>query len=362
MTRCFIYQDAKSQKFWNIEYEGNEYTVTYGRLGTAGQVQQKSLGSEAECLKAVEKLINEKIKKGYAESSAEAVANATDDAKRFGLSYDDQEENGKGDEDLRKRILGYKNLPTLKHMTIWQWAGAWEGGDSQDTIDWLIANSGKFPSLETLRMGDMESEDCELSWIVQGDYAKFWAAFPNLKGLSVQGGSGLSFGKIKHDKLESLEVVCGGLPFNIFTEVTEAQAPNLKKLNLYIGVEDYGLGGDIGDIKQMLAKMSFPKLEYLGICNSEIQDDIVEAVLSSKYAVQVNTLDFSKGVLTDKGAQIILDNAAKLTNLKFMDMSYHYITPEMQAKLKKLPFKTDLSDPQEYDTEHDYYNSPMFTE
>lgn len=40
--RRFTYSDAKSHKFWAIELKGNSFTVTFGRVGTAGQSQTKT--------------------------------------------------------------------------------------------------------------------------------------------------------------------------------------------------------------------------------------------------------------------------------------------------------------------------------
>jgi predicted DNA-binding WGR domain protein/tetratricopeptide (TPR) repeat protein len=65
MKQKFIYQDDKSHKFWDIEITGNSFTVYFGKAGTQGQTQTKDHASEAECKKAVEKLITEKTKKGY---------------------------------------------------------------------------------------------------------------------------------------------------------------------------------------------------------------------------------------------------------------------------------------------------------
>lgn len=73
MRSKFIYQDGKSNKFWDIEITGNQFTVYFGKAGTQGQTQTKEYTSEDECKKAAEKLIAEKIKKGYRQM-AEDVA------------------------------------------------------------------------------------------------------------------------------------------------------------------------------------------------------------------------------------------------------------------------------------------------
>ena len=67
MKRTFNFNDDKSSKFWSIESNGSEFTVNYGRIGTSGQTQTKSFGSDEECQKAVDKLIKEKTGKGYIE-------------------------------------------------------------------------------------------------------------------------------------------------------------------------------------------------------------------------------------------------------------------------------------------------------
>ena len=67
--RTFAYSDASSHKFWNIELKGAGFTVTYGRQGTAGQTQEKSFRDEAAARKEHDKLVTEKLKKGYTETT-----------------------------------------------------------------------------------------------------------------------------------------------------------------------------------------------------------------------------------------------------------------------------------------------------
>jgi predicted DNA-binding WGR domain protein len=68
MKKHLKYIDGTSDKFWEIEVIGSNYTVTYGKNGTSGTVQSKSFGSDEECLKMAEKILAEKVKKGYSES------------------------------------------------------------------------------------------------------------------------------------------------------------------------------------------------------------------------------------------------------------------------------------------------------
>jgi uncharacterized protein (TIGR02996 family) len=70
--RTFTYSDAKSHKFWNVEVQGNTLTVTYGRIGSAGQTQTKTFADAARARKEHDKLVKEKLAKGYVETTPSA--------------------------------------------------------------------------------------------------------------------------------------------------------------------------------------------------------------------------------------------------------------------------------------------------
>jgi uncharacterized protein (TIGR02996 family) len=67
--RTFEFKDAKSNKFWTIQLSGAKFTVTFGRIGTAGQTQTKTFSSAAAARKEHDKLVAEKLKKGYVETT-----------------------------------------------------------------------------------------------------------------------------------------------------------------------------------------------------------------------------------------------------------------------------------------------------
>jgi predicted DNA-binding WGR domain protein len=66
-VRRFEFNDGKSSKFWEIELAVAQFTVRYGKIGTAGQTQVKEFADGAAAVKAVDKLIAEKTGKGYLE-------------------------------------------------------------------------------------------------------------------------------------------------------------------------------------------------------------------------------------------------------------------------------------------------------
>ena len=209
----------------------------------------------------------------------------------------------------------------------------------------------------------MDYEECEVSWIEQGDYSNLLKALPNLKSLTIKGSNELSLGNIDHNNLEELEIICGGLPTSVIKQIASARLPKLKKLNLYFGVEDYGFDGTSDDIASILKADYIKNLTYLGLGDSEIQDEIVEKVVESKNLYNIKTLDLSNGTLTDKGGQMILDNISMFKGLDKLDLTYHYLSEEMMQNLRNTGINVILdeaNEPDEYDGEVYYY--PMLTE
>lgn len=68
MKRIFINQTEDSNKFWTIEQFDEKYIVQWGKLGTEGRRNEKEFSTKDECSKEIEKLIKEKINKGYSET------------------------------------------------------------------------------------------------------------------------------------------------------------------------------------------------------------------------------------------------------------------------------------------------------
>lgn len=65
--RRFEYTDDRSNKFWEVEVNDSDVTVTFGRIGAAGQTQTKSFDTHAEAERHAEKMIASKLGKGYEE-------------------------------------------------------------------------------------------------------------------------------------------------------------------------------------------------------------------------------------------------------------------------------------------------------
>lgn len=71
-TRSFEFVGGGSAKFWEVTWDGREVAVRYGRIGTTGQTTTKTLNTEDAAAVYVDKLIAEKLRKGYLESSTDS--------------------------------------------------------------------------------------------------------------------------------------------------------------------------------------------------------------------------------------------------------------------------------------------------
>jgi len=72
ISRDFELVEGASNKFWKITVDGVDQTVHYSRTGTAGQTQTKTFASAELARASGEKLIAEKLRKGYSEISSGA--------------------------------------------------------------------------------------------------------------------------------------------------------------------------------------------------------------------------------------------------------------------------------------------------
>ncbi|MCP4153668.1 MAG: hypothetical protein GY757_38420, partial [bacterium] len=209
-----------------------------------------------------------------------------------------------------------------------------------------------FPNLKSVYIGDMNYEECEISWIQQSDMTPLLEAYPGLEELRIKGSEGLQFSKLNHGALKSIIIECGGLGKDVLKTIAGATLPALEHLELYLGVEHYGFDGGLEDILPFLKKDLFPKLKVLGLRDSEIADDIAKAAAGADVLDQIEVLDLSLGTLSDKGAEAFL-SSEKIKKLKKLDLHYHYMSDDMIKKLRKLGITIDAGDPQGSETHED---------
>lgn len=75
----YEFSEGTSNKFWEINLSGKSFTTTYGKIGTGGQTTIKQFKSDAEAKKEYDKLVAEKVKKGYQPANGSGGSAADDD-------------------------------------------------------------------------------------------------------------------------------------------------------------------------------------------------------------------------------------------------------------------------------------------
>ncbi|MEU4563585.1 STM4015 family protein [Actinoplanes sp. NPDC023936] len=226
-----------------------------------------------------------------------------------------------------------------------------EWGEAHDTpfpVEVLIDNADRLGALRSLFIGEMSFEQCEISWIQQTDLTPILTTFPLLERLWVRGSQDLVFKKrIRHEGLRELVLQSGGLPAAVVENVGGWDVPNLRRLELWLGVDNYGGDATVDDLAPFLAGRSLPSLTSLGLRNSEIADQVAAAVAAAPVVARLTHLDLSMGTLGDAGAEALLAGQP-LTHLHVLNLSHHFMSPELAERLvDELPdVAVDISDPQ----------------
>ncbi len=283
---------------------------------------------------------------GYTKTDYEpgqAIDNPASNAYALRVDYEDDRTAVQ----LLTELLQDPAIDRLEALVIGAWAGELYDHSSQDIVEALVAAAARLPSLKALFVGDIISEENEVSWIIQSDVSPLWEAFPQLEVLQIRGGGQLSLGTIVHDSLRVLILEAGGLPREVLEQVAAAKLPALEHLELYLGTSEYGGDATREDVERLLAATEgFPRLTYLGLRDSEIADQVAAAVATAPVLQRLQVLDLSLGTLGDEGAQALLQCPA-LGGLQKLDLHYHYISDGLLARFEELPITVDISDQQE---------------
>ncbi len=152
--------------------------------------------------------------------------------------------------------------------------------------------------------------------------------------------------KFTHQHLRSLAFEASNLPREVVRAIGLSSLPALEHLELWLGTEEYGANTTVADLKNILSGKPTPALRYLGLRNSEIADDVAEALAKSPLLERLEVLDLSLGTLGDPGAEALLAIPG-LRRLKKLDIHHHYVSPALVERLQALGIEVDAGDPQE---------------
>jgi hypothetical protein len=156
--------------------------------------------------------------------------------------------------DLYAQFLKEPAASGVEALVIGMWHQTFEEGDTAErVVENLVSTREHLPALKALFLGDIDSDENEISWIEQTDVSPLFTAFPLLEVLGLRGGNRLSLGRPSHPKLKTLIVETGGLPGHVVREVCSADLPALEHLELWLGSENYGGDSTLADLAPILS-------------------------------------------------------------------------------------------------------------
>ncbi|MFB7943524.1 STM4015 family protein [Kitasatospora phosalacinea] len=262
------------------------------------------------------------------------AADAT--AWRVGLDWEDEDEEFA---DLWQAFLDGVDLSKVTALVLGRWFQE-EPESLSEALPLILAAADRLPALRALFLCDVTGEECEISWIQMCDITPVFETFPLLEELVVRGASEdyedkerLGLKPVRHERLKALRFEAGGLPAAIVRAVGASDFPALEKLELWLGVDNYGGDWTLEDLAPFLSGAKLPALTHLGLQNAEAQDRIAALAARAPVVPRLTGLSLSMGALTDEGAAALLEGQP-LTHLKTLDLHHHYLTEGMQQRLR----------------------------
>jgi len=233
-----------------------------------------------------------------------------------------------------KQLLALPSARFLRELTFG--LADFRGENNYDTVIAALAEQ-RCPTLQKLFIGDYNyPDDTEISWTQLGNIEPLYKALPNLRSLKLCGGS-LELGKaVDLPELREFTVETGGLPLGAVKAIAESTWPELERLEVWFGAEDYGAGGGVDDIQPLLEGKNLPKLKHLGLCNAEFTNELCQVLHQARILKQLETLDLSMGTMTDEGAAALAANAAAYKHLKHLDVTRNMLSANGETQVAKL--------------------------
>jgi hypothetical protein len=198
-----------------------------------------------------------------------------------------------------------------------------------------LARCGPLPALRELAVRDFDVLGRSSSFVGIGDLSPVLRACPNLRTLHVRGAA-IRFGKpLRHPTLEQLCIEGDALARSAFATVVAAELPALRRLELWLGTRWIGSATTRELLEQLGHSRGLPRLEQLGLRNSEVSDDIAAALPRWPLLVRLREVDLSMGTLSDRGGRAILDHVDRFAHLSRLDLDHNYLSNEVAVALER---------------------------
>jgi uncharacterized protein (TIGR02996 family) len=273
---------------------------------------------------------------------------------KVSLGPQDKPAEGNTMADVLKRVFAHPAGRFVRELEL--------GLPPNDDIDWsfdsvleVIAKAGVLPLLRVVDMSPEAEHMDQESWRRIGDIRCLWKNAPNLRELHMRGSSGsddgtpIKMGDVVAPLLEKFIYISSGLDKSVPIALGEASLPELRHLELYFGNDDYGNTCKLKSLAGILEGKGLPRLEYLGLENSEWETDLIAALVKAPIVKRLKTLDLSKGTLFREGAAALIANAAAFRHLEKLDLTDNYLEDEQCAAIKQAIPCAEVDDQREVD-------------
>lgn len=242
-----------------------------------------------------------------------------------GPSPDTELDETEGEQLLRPLVI-WDQAPQIEALVISCWGDPEEfyDTDARGAVQALVALAPRLPHVEAIFFGDIPRFMSDLAYIQSDDMGPVVRAFPKLKVFGARGG-GVSFSDLRHETLEELVVESGGLGAECAADIGRGHLPNLRRLDLWLGREEYGGTITPETLQPIFSGKALPKLTRLGLMNAYNTDALAEALATAPVIEQLEELDLSMGTLTDRGLGLLLKHPA-LGRLRRLNLDDNFLS------------------------------------
>ena len=277
---------------------------------------------------------------------------------RVSFSWDvDLPESLSGTHSVVGQVLRHPSAKFLRRLVLGLPEGIEDGeAEWQPMIDTVVKN-GIRPSVREIVVADFEyPDDTEMSWAQTGSLAGLWTVLPNLERLKVQGG-GIELGKITAPHLKELLIHTGGMLKEVVQRIDDAELPQLEKLELWLGTEEYGGETSVDDLKGVLSGAGLPKLTSLGLMNADYANELPGAIANAAILSRIQVLDLWGGTMTDTGGRALLENAEKFRHLQRINLDENFLSSDLSRELVQALPNVEIGEQEEVEDEDWLYVS-----
>ncbi|OLT33238.1 hypothetical protein BJF79_08145 [Actinomadura sp. CNU-125] len=215
-----------------------------------------------------------------------------------------------------------------------------------DAVEALTRRAADFPNLRALFVGEID--DSQIFACAEVDAAPLLEALPGLTEFVVCLQYALRFRLPEHAGLRRLEFHGVLLPDEV-EGVAACRLPALERLEMWSS-EDFGdeqLPEERDAFDVLFHSDTMPRLRHLGLREFTFVGEMLAQLAASPLLARLESLDVSRGVLTDEGARVLLEDAG-FRGLARLDLRHHYMSAGMaervRATLAEAGVDVDVSD------------------